>query len=214
MKQIAMLLYPGFTPLDAIGPYHALSQFPGYEFSFVALNAGPISDGSATIMQAQKSISEISAVDILVVPGGLPAITMARAGDPLIDWIAKVHPTTEWTISVCTGALMLGAAGVLKGVPATTHWYSHSELENYGAIPTDARVVESGKIMTAAGVSAGIDMSLVLAERIFGQAFAEKMQLDMEYDPKPPFSAGHPRSAPAEVHAELRDLFDSVLEKD
>jgi transcriptional regulator GlxA family with amidase domain len=109
---------------------------------------------------------------------------------------------------------MLGAAGVLKGVPATTHWYSHSELENYGAIPTDQRVVESGKIMTAAGVSAGIDMSLVLAERIFGQAFAEKMQLDMEYDPKPPFNAGHPRSAPAKVEAELRELFDSVLKKD
>jgi len=139
-----MLLYPGFTPLDAIGPYHALSQFPGYEFSFVALNAGPVSDDSATIMQAQKSISEVSAVDILVVPGGLPAITMARACDPLIDWIAKIHPTTEWTISVCTGALMLGAAGVLKGVPATTHWYSHSELADFGAIPTEERVVESG----------------------------------------------------------------------
>jgi transcriptional regulator GlxA family with amidase domain len=213
MKHIAMLLYPGFTPLDAIGPYHALSQFPGYEFSFVAENAGPVSDGGVTIMQAQKGISEISHVDILVVPGGLPAITMSRTGGPLIDWIAKVHPTTEWTISVCTGALMLGAAGVLKGVPATTHWYSHSELANYGAIPTDERVVESGKIMTAAGVSAGIDMSLVLASRIFSQEFAETMQLDMEYDPKPPFNAGHPRSAPAKVHAELRGLFDSVLKK-
>ena len=120
MKQIAMLLYPGFTPLDAIGPYHALSQFPGYEFFYVAQSAGPISDGGATIIEAQKSISEVSEVDILVVPGGLPAITMARAGDPLIDWIAKIHPTTEWTISVCTGALMLGAAGVLNGIPATT----------------------------------------------------------------------------------------------
>ena len=126
MKQIAMLLYPGFTPLDAIGPYHALSQFPGYEFFYVAQSAGPISDGGATIIEAQKSISEVSEVDILVVPGGLPAITMARVGDPLIDWIAKIHPTTEWTISVCTGALMLGAAGVLNGIPATTHWYSHT----------------------------------------------------------------------------------------
>ena len=211
MKQIAMLLYPGFTPLDAIGPYHALSQFPGYEFTFVAQHAGPVSDGSATIIQAQKSISEINSVDILVIPGGLPAITMARTGDPLIDWIARIHPTTQWTISVCTGALMLGAAGVLKGVPATTHWYSHSELSDYGAIPQDNRVVESGKIMTAAGVSAGIDMSLVLAMRIFGKEFAEKMQLDMEYDPKPPFNAGHPRSAPIEVVSELRSLFDSVL---
>jgi transcriptional regulator GlxA family with amidase domain len=136
---------------------------------------------------------------------------MARSGDPLIDWIAKIHPTTEWTISVCTGALMLGAAGVLKEIPATTHWYSHSELSDYGAIPIDERVVESGKIMTAAGVSAGIDMSLVLAERIFGREFAEKMQLDMEYDPKPPFDAGHPRSAPENVVSELRSLFDLVL---
>ncbi len=214
MKQIAMLLYPGFTPLDAIGPYHALSQFPGYEFFYVAQSAGPISDGGATIIEAQKSISEVSEVDILVVPGGLPAITMARAGDPLIDWIAKIHPTTEWTISVCTGALMLGAAGVLNGIPATTHWYSHTELADYGALAKDERVVVSGKVMTAAGVSAGIDMSLVLAERIFGRAFAEKMQLDMEYDPKPPFNAGHPRSAPSSVVAELRSLFDSVLKRD
>jgi len=132
----------------------------------------------------------------------------------LIDWIAKIHPTTEWTISVCTGALMLGAAGVLNGIPATTHWYSHTELADYGAIAKDDRVVESGKVMTAAGVSAGIDMSLVLAERIFGRAFAEKMQLDMEYDPKPPFNAGHPRSAPGGVVAELRSLFDSVLKRD
>lgn len=211
MKQIAMLLYPGFTPLDAIGPYHALSQFPGYEFFFVGQEAGPVSDGAATVIQAQKSISEINSVDILVVPGGLPAITMARSGDPLIDWIAQIHPTTEWTISVCTGALMLGAAGLLKSIPATTHWYSHTELSDYGAIPIDERVVESGKIMTAAGVSAGIDMSLVLAERIFGRAFAEKMQLDMEYDPKPPFNAGHPRTAPTGVVEELRSLFDSVL---
>lgn len=208
-----MLLYPGFTPLDAIGPYHALSQFPGYEFSYVALETGPISDGTATTLIAQKSISEISSVEILIVPGGLPAITMARAGDPLIDWIAKIHPKTEWTISVCTGALMLGAAGILKDVPATTHWYSHSELKDYGAIPTDERVVEYGKIITAAGVSAGIDMSLTLAMRLFGQEFAETMQLDMEYDPKPPFSAGHPRTAPAKVHAKLRELFDSALLK-
>ena len=206
-----MLLYPGFTPLDAVGPYHALSQFPGYEFSYVAKNAGPVSDGGATTIHAQKSIDEVNSADILVVPGGLPAITMARSGDPLIDWIAKIHPTTDWTISVCTGALMLGAAGLLKDVPATTHWYSHTELSDYGAAPRDERVVESGKIMTAAGVSAGIDMSLVLSERIFGQEFAQKMQLDMEYDPKPPFNAGHPRSAPIEVVSELRSLFDSVL---
>jgi transcriptional regulator GlxA family with amidase domain len=211
MKHIAMLVYPGLTPLDAVGPYHVLSQFPGYELTFVALNAGEVSDGHGFTLIAQKSLVDIESTDILVVPGGLPAITMARTGAPEIDWIKKIHPTTEWTISICTGALMLGAAGILENLEATTHWYSHAELSNFGAIPTDARVVRSGKVLTSAGVSAGIDMSLTLAAMLFGEEFAQTMQLDMEYDPAPPFSAGHPRSAPQIVTSKLRVLFDSVL---
>ena len=108
MKQIAILLYPGLTPLDAIGPYHVLSQFPGYEATFVALQKGEISDGKGFTLIATKSIKDYESAEILVIPGGLPAITMARTGGPLIDWIQKIHPTTEWTISICTGALMLG----------------------------------------------------------------------------------------------------------
>ena len=119
-------------------------------------------------MEAQLSIGELPHVDVLVVPGGVAAIEMARNGHVLVDWIREMHPNTQWTTSVCTGSLLLGAAGILRGVPATSHWYSHAELADYGAIPTDARVVEHGKIITAAGVSAGIDMSLVLAERIMG----------------------------------------------
>jgi len=207
----AMLLYPGFTALDAIGPYHAIAGLPGYEFVFVAEHAGPVGNGGSFTMEAQMGIDELSHVDVLVVPGGVAAISMARQGHVLIDWIREMHPNTQWTTSVCTGALMLGAAGLLHGVPATTHWYSHAELADYGAIPTDARVVEDGKIITAAGVSAGIDMGLVLAERIMGADYAQAVQLDMEYDPSPPFDAGHPRSAPPHVTAMLRGMYDSML---
>ena len=207
----AMLLYPGFTALDAIGPYQAIAGLPGYEFVFVAEHPGPVGNGGSFTMEAQMGIDELSHVDVLVVPGGVAAIGMARQGHVLIDWIREMHPNTQWTTSVCTGSLLLGAAGLLQGVPATTHWYSHAELADYGAIPTDARVVEDGKIITAAGVSAGIDMGLVLAERIMGADYAQAVQLDMEYDPAPPFDAGHPRSAPPHVTAMLRGMYDSAL---
>jgi transcriptional regulator GlxA family with amidase domain len=206
----AMLIYPGFTALDAIGPYHAIAGIPGNEFVFVAEHAGPVTGGAVTLT-AQAGIDDITDADVLVVAGGVAAITMARNGHPLVDWIRDVHPRTQWTTSVCTGALLLGAAGVLHGVPATTHWYSHAELADYGAVPTDARVVEHGKIITSAGVSAGIDMSLVLVERIMGTEYAQAAQLDMEYDPSPPFDAGHPRSAPPAITAALRREYDSSL---
>ncbi len=213
MKSVAIVLYPGLTPLDVAGPYHVISQFPGYEITFVSEKKGPISDGKKFELSAESALSDVTFVDMLVVPGGLPAIKMARSGGPYIEWIRAIHPLTEWTLSICTGALMLGAAGVLQGMKATTHWYSHHELSHYGAQPIDARFVRDGKIMTSAGVSAGIDMSLALASEIFGETFAQSMQLDMEYDPAPPFNAGHPRSAPEEVTAALRDIFDSVVKK-
>ncbi len=207
----AMLLFPGFTVLDAIGPYHALASIPGWEFTFVAERAGPVSNGGSFTMEAPVGIDEIGQPDLLVVPGGVAAIELARSGHVLVDWIREVHPGTTWTTSVCTGALMLGAAGVLKGLPATTHWYCHAELADFGAIPTDARVVRAGKVVTAAGVSAGIDMSLELAALIAGEMFAQAAQLDMEYDPKPPFDSGHPRSAPPEVYAWLKGMYDGML---
>ncbi len=210
MKTV-MLLFPGFTALDAIGPYHALGHLPGYEFAFVAEQAGPVGNGGSFTMEAQLGIDEVSEVDLLIVPGGVSAIELSRTGHRLIDWIREVHPTTQWTTSVCTGALMLGAAGALEGKRATTHWYSHTELARFGAIPTDERVVFDGKVVTAAGVSAGIDMALMLTERIAGLQYAQATQLDMEYDPRPPFDAGHPRCAPAEVTTWLRDMYDSML---
>ena len=164
--KIAILLYPGFTALDAIGPYHSVAGVPGADFAFVAEQAGPVGNGGSFTMMATRSIDEIDALDVLLVPGGLAAITMAEEGGPLVDWIRAIHRTTTWTTSVCTGSLLLGAAGVLEGVRATTHWYCMDDLVRYGAIPTQERVVEHGKVMTAAGVSAGIDMGLRLLERI------------------------------------------------
>lgn len=210
----AMLLFPGFTALDAFGPYHALGHLPGYEFAFVAERAGPVTDGGKITIEAQLGIDEVPSCDLLIVPGGIPAITMGRSGHALVDWIASVHPTTQWTTSVCTGALMLGAAGVLHGLRATTHWYCHAELAAFGAVPTDERVVTDGKVVTAAGVSAGIDMGLLLNERIAGTAYAQATQLDMEYDPQPPLDAGHPRRAPAEVTAWLTGMYDAMLAGD
>ena len=170
-----------------------------------------MSDGGKITIEAQYGIDDIDQVDLLVVPGGVPAITLARSGHRLDDWLAEIHPTTQWTTSVCTGALMLGAAGVLRSLPATTHWYSHAELADYGAIPTDARVVEAGKVITAAGVSAGIDMALMLTEKLAGLDYAQATQLDMEYDPQPPFQAGHPRSDPPQVTTWLRGMYVSML---
>ena len=207
----AMLLFPGFTALDAFGPYHALAHLPDHEFTFVAEHAGPLSDGGKITIDVPVAIDEIDRCDLLVVPGGIPAITMARTGHPLVDWIRDVSPTTTWTASICTGSLMLGAAGLLEGRRATTHWYSHGELAVHGAIPTDERVVFDGNIVTAAGVSAGIDMALQLTERIAGLAYAQATQLDMEYDPRPPSRAGSPRTAPAEVTTWLTGMYDAML---
>lgn len=207
----AMLLFPGFTALDAFGPYHTLAHLPGYGFAFVAEQAGPVSDGGKITIEAQLGIDEVDDVDLLVVPGGIPAVLMARQRHRLVDWIAHVHPRTTWTTSVCTGSLLLAAAGVLEGRRATSHWYCLQELADYGAIPTDERVVEDGKVVTAAGVSAGIDMALRLTERIAGLEYAQASQLDMEYDPRPPFDAGHPRSAPPAVTEWLSGMYAAML---
>ena len=208
---IAIALFEGFTVLDAIGPYHAVAGTPGYEFTFVAERAGMVTNGGSFAMEVPRSIDDVDEVDVLIVPGGLAALTMAESGGALVDWIRAVHPTTTWTTSVCTGSLLLGAAGVLEGKRATSHWYAIEDLRRYGAIPTDERVVEDGKVITAAGVSAGIDMGLVLSAHLAGPEYAQAVQLDMEYDPAPVFQSGHPRTAPPEVTAFVRGMYDSML---
>jgi putative intracellular protease/amidase len=193
--RIAIGLYDDFTSLDAMGPFQVLSSLPGAEVTFVAAQAGPVTDDSGFLtVTARKSFDELPDPDILLVPGGLTTGTLVP-DHPIVAWIARAHPKTTWTTSVCTGALLLAGAGVLKGVDATTHWAAMDDLARLGATPVSERVVRRGKIVTAAGVSAGIDMALTLAAEIAGPDYARTLQLMMEYDPQPPFDAGSPAKA-------------------
>jgi putative intracellular protease/amidase len=202
---IAIVLYDGFTALDAIGPYEVLSRLPGASATFVAVEAGPVrtDNGMLTIL-AERSLEHVQRPDIVLVPGG-PGEVAARAGGPVLDWLKAADRTSTWTTSVCTGSLILAAAGLLDGRRATSHWLALEELRRLGAEPVHERVVFDGKLVTAAGVSAGIDMALTLAARVAGDAVAQAIQLGIEYDPQPPFDAGSAAKAPAEIVQLLRD---------
>jgi putative intracellular protease/amidase len=201
---IAIVIYDGFTALDAIGPYEVLSRIPGARVTFVATEARPVTtdNGMLTVI-AERSLEQERQPDIVLVPGG-PGEVVQRAGGPVLDWLREVDSTSTWTTSVCTGSLILAAAGLLEGKRATTHWLAMEKLRELGAEPVDERVVFDGKLVTAAGVSAGIDMALTFAARIAGDTVAQAIQLGMEYDPQPPFDAGSPHKAPAEIVELLR----------
>jgi transcriptional regulator GlxA family with amidase domain len=201
---VAILLYDRLTALDAIGPYEVLSRLPGVELSFVAAGREPVrTDNGLLGLLPGKTLDEVSEPDIVVVPGG-PGEVAARAGGPLLQWLRDAHRTSTWTTSVCTGSLVLAAAGLLEGKRATSHWLALEKLRELGAEPTLERVVRDGKIVTAAGVSAGIDMGLALAEHLAGREVAEAIQLSIEYDPQPPFDAGSPLKAPPEIVEAVR----------
>lgn len=203
--EIAIVIYDRFTALDAIGPYEVLSRLPGARVTFIAGAAGPIgTDNGMLTVQAEASLAELPSPDVVLVPGG-PGEVAARAGGEVLDWLRAAHATSTWTTSVCTGSLVLAAAGLLDGRPATTHWLAFDELRRLGAEPVHQRVVFDGKLVTAAGVSAGIDMALSLAERIAGPEVAQAIQLSIEYEPEPPFAAGSPETAPAEIVRALRE---------
>jgi transcriptional regulator GlxA family with amidase domain len=202
--QIAILLYDRFTALDAVGPYEVLSRLPGAELGFVAAEAGEVTtDNGMLTLVAGRALGEMQAPDIVLVPGG-PGEVGARAGGEALEWLRAAHETTTWTTSVCTGSLILGAVGLLEGRRATSHWLALETLRSLGAEAVSERVVFDGKIATAAGVSAGIDMALALAARIAGEQVAQAIQLGIEYDPQPPFDAGSPEKAPAEIVELLR----------
>ena len=202
--QTAILLYDRFTALDAIGPYEVLSRIPGAEVTFVAEQIGPVrTDNGMLTIQVERTIDEVPAPDVLLVPGG-PGEVAARAGGPALDWLRAADGTSTWTTSVCTGSLILAAAGLLAGRRATTHWLAFDELRRLGAEPVPERVVFDGKLVTAAGVSAGIDMALALTASIAGDEVAQAIQLSIEYDPQPPFDAGSPEKAPEAIVQLLR----------
>jgi transcriptional regulator GlxA family with amidase domain len=203
--QIAIVLFPRLTVLDAIGPYQTLDHLPGGEVVFVAEQAGPVRDETGQLgLVADAALAEVPHPDVVLVPGG-PGTDALTGGGPVADWLRAVDQTTTWTTSVCTGSLTLAAAGLLTGRRATSHWTALEQLARFGAVPVTERVVFDGKYVTAAGVSAGIDMGLTLAGRIAGDEVAQSIQLMLEYDPQPPYDAGSPDKAPAAVTQRFRD---------
>jgi transcriptional regulator GlxA family with amidase domain len=194
---IALALYPKFTMLDIIGPFQVLADVPSHDVTFVAAEVGPVAEHTGhTTLVATDTFANVTAPDVVVVPGGFGDTELQR---DLVQWLRAVHATTTWTTSVCTGSIYLAAAGLLDGVEATTHWARKDALERLGARYTPQRVVERGKVITAAGVSSGIDMALTLVDHLDGPDMARTMQLAIEYDPQPPFDAGSPRTAPPEI---------------
>jgi len=206
--QIALGLYPGFTALDFVGPYQVFSAVPGVDVVLCAESKGVVTDDVGLVwLDIQHTFAETTSPDLVLVPGGLMTAKVIAEGHPIVDWVRLAHDHTTWTTSVCTGALILGAAGLLRGIPATTHWTAYDALAGYGAQPTEQRVVIEGKIATAAGVSAGIDLALTLVGRIWGDEIAQAVQLGIEYDPQPPYDAGAPSKAPQAI----RDLVAAAL---
>lgn len=201
--EIAIPVYDRFTALDAIGPYEVLSRLPGARVTFVAERPGPVrTDNGMLTLAVERGLGELPSPAIVVVPGG-PGEVAARAGGEMLEWLRAAAGGCDWVASVCTGSLILAAAGLLDGVRATSHWLALGELAALGAEPVEERVCFDGRIVTAAGVSAGIDMALALAERIAGREVAQAIQLGIEYDPQPPFDAGSPAKAPAAVRERL-----------
>jgi putative intracellular protease/amidase len=197
--RIAIPLYDRFTALDAVGPYEVLARLPGASVTWLAHEPGVVRTDNAMLgIEADAAFEDLPDPEIVLVPGGTGTNAFLE-DERLVGWIRGAHETSEWTTSVCTGSLLLGAAGLLVGLEATSHWLDVQDLERYGARPSARRVVEEGKILTAAGVSSGIDMALVLAAKIAGREVAQAIQLGIEYDPQPPFDAGSPDKAPPEI---------------
>ncbi|MGY1579108.1 DJ-1/PfpI family protein [Streptomyces sp. MN13] len=202
--QIAIVLYDRFTALDAVGPYETLGRLPDSETVFVAERTGPVrTDTGNLALTADKTLAEVPHPDIVVVPGG-PGQTQQMENRALLDWLRAADATSTWTTSVCTGSLLLAAAGLLEGRRATSHWLALDFLGGFGAESTGERVVFDGKYVTAAGVSSGMDMGLALLGRIAGDEHAQAVQLLTEYDPQPPYDAGAPHKAPAHLVEEFR----------
>lgn len=209
--KIAILLYPGFTSLDAIGPYEMLVHAPGVEMMLVAKEKKLLTGEKEVFkMMPSHDFSEVEAADILLIPGG-PGDTKAAGDADTLAWIKQIHAGSKYTTSVCTGALVLAAAGVLEGKSATTHWAAAPALESFGVPYKAERWVEEGKVITAAGVSAGIDMALYLLGEIYGERVAKSLQLGIEYDPQPPFDHGSVAKADPAIHANLKEVFKTTM---
>ncbi|MEU7011510.1 DJ-1/PfpI family protein [Streptomyces sp. NPDC046332] len=203
---IVIPLFRLFEPLDAVGPYELLAHVPDARVRFVAPEPGRIADVlGAMRVDVPTRYTEVESCDVLLVPGGAGARLMLNNTE-FIDWVRRIHQTTRFTTSVCTGALILGAAGLLKGQTATTHWLAMDDLETFGATYTAERVVRHDKIITAAGISAGIDLALGLCTLLSDELTARAIQLLTEYAPQPPYDSGSLATATPEVAVRAREL--------
>ncbi len=208
---IAIVLYPGFTALDMVGPFEVLAFLPGAETVLVAEQAGLVRDETGLLgLTAGAAFEEVTRPDVVVVPGG-PGQTQQMADGPLHAWLRAVDHTSTWMTSVCTGSLILAAAGLLAGRRATTHWLAADQLAAFDVTSVDDRVVIDGHYVTGAGVSAGLDMALTLAGRLAGDHAAQMRQLSIEYAPQPPYDAGSRHTAPVAVVDELLARSQQIL---
>jgi transcriptional regulator GlxA family with amidase domain len=197
--QVAIVLYPGFTSLDVIGPYEVLGRLPDTEVVFVAEETGlVVNDLKSLSIDVVAALADVPAPDVVLIGGGAGQMEQMSNG-VLHDWLRTADRTSTWTTAVCTGSFLLAAAGLLDGRRATTHWAGLDQLAEFGVTPSKERVVVDGHYATAAGVSAGIDMALTLAGLIAGDDVAQEVQLIIEYAPEPPYDAGSVDSAPAAV---------------
>jgi transcriptional regulator GlxA family with amidase domain len=212
--QIAIVLYPGFTALDFIGPYEVLRNLPDAEIRFVWHEPGPVAaDSGVLLVGATHSFDETPSPDLLLIPGGMTTFEHAR-DEKLLAWVRQANQSAQWTTSVCSGSVILAAAGLLEGKRATSHWMAVPTLKAFGVTPVgDERIVHEGSIVTCAGVSAGIDLGLWLAGQIGGEAKAKAIQLGIEYDPQPPFDSGHLSKASIATKAAATALFSKELIK-
>jgi transcriptional regulator GlxA family with amidase domain len=199
--QVAIALFPRLTALDAIGPYEVLQRVPDLDVVFAGERRGEVrTDNGFLGLTVDAAFDEVPAPDVVVVPGGVGTADLLGGG-PYLDWLRAVHPGARFTTTVCSGSLALAAAGLLDGLTATTHWIALDYLRNFGAVPVRERVVEhlDRRIITAAGVSSGIDMAIRLVELLVDDVAAKAAQVYIEYDPQPPFDAGHPSKVSAAV---------------
>jgi transcriptional regulator GlxA family with amidase domain len=203
--KIAILIFDKLAAQDAVGPYEVMRNVPEWDVTFVAKEKGEIRAEGGLGLIADRSIAEVEEADIVLVPGGLGNRPMLE-DEEVLGWLRRIDATTKWTTSVCTGSLVLGAAGLLEGRRATGNWLALEPLREYGADPVGGRYVEDGKVITAAGVTAGIDMALHLVAQEVGPEIAQAVQLGIEYDPDPPFDSGSPEKAPPEIVELVRSV--------
>jgi cyclohexyl-isocyanide hydratase len=209
---IGAILFPGIDQLDFTGPFEVLSRLPGSTFHILGKDRAPVRDVRGLILTPEKTFAEAPPLDVLVVPGGLGQQQLME-DEAVLGFLRAQAARARYLLSVCTGALTCGAAGLLKGVRATTHWGAFHLLKYFGAIPVDARVVVDGRMVSAAGVTSGIDGALQLAALLRGETVARRIQLGMQYAPEPPFDSGSPASGPAEVLAAEREAGRALAEE-